>query len=110
MSGRITRILSLGGLALCLAVPTLRGAQQSLDAALPVPDAHNHVEHMVAMRDGVTLATSVYRPEGEGPWPVIVERTPYSKARGAAKGRGVISARRAATGSILPIFRPFFLV
>ena len=36
-------------------------------------------EHMVACRDGVRLATDVYLPEGEGPWPVILERTPYGK-------------------------------
>lgn len=36
---------------------------------------------MVAMRDGVKLATTVYLPEGEGPWPVILTRTPYNAAR-----------------------------
>jgi uncharacterized protein len=36
----------------------------------------------VPMRDGITLATDVYLPgEGEGPWPVIVERTPYHRER-----------------------------
>ncbi len=35
---------------------------------------------MVAMRDGVRLATDVYVPEGDGPWPVILERTPYGRA------------------------------
>lgn len=35
---------------------------------------------MVAMRDGVRLATDVYRPAGsDGPLPVILERTPYDK-------------------------------
>lgn len=34
---------------------------------------------MVPMRDGVQLATNVYVPEGEGPWPVILTRTPYDK-------------------------------
>jgi predicted acyl esterase len=34
---------------------------------------------MVAMSDGVELATSLYRPKGEGPFPVIVARTPYNK-------------------------------
>ncbi len=38
-------------------------------------------EYMVAMRDGVHLATSVYLPEGAGPWPSVVFRTPYDKAR-----------------------------
>lgn len=36
-------------------------------------------EHMVPCRDGVRLATDVYLPTGEGPWPVILERTPYGK-------------------------------
>ena len=37
----------------------------------------------VAMRDGVELATDVYRPQGAGPLPAIVQRTPYDK-EGAA--------------------------
>ncbi len=35
---------------------------------------------MVAMSDGVRLATDVYLPEGAGPWPVILERTPHGRA------------------------------
>ncbi|MBP9232923.1 MAG: antibiotic hydrolase, partial [Phenylobacterium sp.] len=31
------------------------------------------------MRDGVKLAANVYRPAGNGPWPVVVSRTPYLK-------------------------------
>jgi hypothetical protein len=31
------------------------------------------------MSDGVELATTVYRPKGDGPFPVIVARTPYNK-------------------------------
>jgi putative CocE/NonD family hydrolase len=33
----------------------------------------------VEMRDGTVLRADVYRPAGEGPWPVIVARTPYDK-------------------------------
>lgn len=36
--------------------------------------------HMVAMRDGVRLATDVHLPDGPGPFPVIMERTPYGRA------------------------------
>lgn len=41
---------------------------------------------MVAMRDGVRLATDIYRPARngkpvEGPLPVILERTPYGKGK-----------------------------
>lgn len=31
------------------------------------------------MRDGVRLATDIYLPDGPGPWPVIIERTPYNR-------------------------------
>ena len=34
---------------------------------------------MVAMRDGTRLATDVYLPEGEGPFPTILTRMPYGK-------------------------------
>jgi uncharacterized protein len=43
-------------------------AKVTIDYHVPVP-----------MRDGVVLRADVYRPEGDGPWPVIVARTPYSK-------------------------------
>ena len=35
--------------------------------------------HKVAMRDGVRLATDVHLPAGPGPFPVILERTPYGR-------------------------------
>jgi uncharacterized protein len=35
---------------------------------------------MVRARDGVGLATDVYRPPGIGPFPVLLERTPYDKS------------------------------
>src|SRR5215475_8343917 len=35
---------------------------------------------MVQMRDGVRLATDLYLPAGDGPFPVIIERTPYDKS------------------------------
>src|SRR5262245_56427033 len=34
---------------------------------------------MVPMRDGIKLATDVYRPAREGQWPVLVMRHPYNK-------------------------------
>lgn len=37
------------------------------------------VEEMVAMRDGVRLSTNIYLPEGKGPFPVVLIRTPYGK-------------------------------
>lgn len=37
------------------------------------------LEAMVPMRDGVRLATDVHLPDGAGPFPVILERTPYGR-------------------------------
>src|SRR5579871_5875037 len=34
----------------------------------------------VPMRDGVTLATDIYRPDVEGRFPAILVRTPYNRA------------------------------
>ncbi len=42
-------------------------------------------DHMVPMRDGVHLATDIYLPAGPGPFPVLLERTPYDK-RGTNHG------------------------
>ncbi|MDD7970922.1 CocE/NonD family hydrolase [Roseinatronobacter alkalisoli] len=45
------------------------------------PDADTLRDIMVPMRDGVRLATDVFFPQnaGRGPWPAILERTPYDK-------------------------------
>ena len=42
-------------------------------------------EEMVVMRDGTKLATNIFVPEGSGPWPTLLMRTPYGKD-GRVKG------------------------
>lgn len=37
------------------------------------------VDVPVPMRDGIALATNVWRPRGPGPFPVLLVRTPYGK-------------------------------
>jgi predicted acyl esterase len=53
------------------------------------------VEHdlMVPARDGVLLATDVYRPQRPGPFPVLLERTPYDKAAPSRSERSAAVAR-----------------
>ena len=46
-------------------------------SAEPVPASAT--EYMVPMRDGVLIATDVYLPDGEGPWPSVLVRLPYDK-------------------------------
>jgi uncharacterized protein len=55
---------------LCLAAPEMLRAEDASPARKVV---------MVTMRDGIKLATNVYLPEGDGPWPVLLTRTPYNK-------------------------------
>lgn len=57
---------------------------ETLNLASATPVADDVVVHrdvMVRMRDGVHLATDIYRPAGtDAPLPVIFERTPYDKS------------------------------
>jgi putative CocE/NonD family hydrolase len=42
---------------------------------------------MIPMRDGIKLATTIYRPQGAGKCPVILIRTPYKKEPLEIKGK-----------------------
>ena len=56
-------------------------------AAGPAPPAAQHGDadgvrctvEQAPMRDGVRLATEVYLPAGDGPFPVVLQRTPYNR-------------------------------
>src|SRR6266403_1611142 len=50
--------------------PAPASSQQPVKSAKPA-------EQMVPMRDGVRLATSIFLPQGKGPWPAVLVRTPY---------------------------------
>ena len=79
----------------CLLALTVFGVRASAQqdpaaAAFPRPKGANEVDvernALVAMRDGVKLATDVYRPKGvTGPLPTVLMRLPYNKStyRGA---------------------------
>ncbi len=64
----------------------------------------NRTEHMVACRDGVRLATDVYLPDGAGPWPVIIERTPYGKRAVSRSERTAADATPAPREAIAAFF------
>jgi hypothetical protein len=67
----------------CLAGgPTSHGAQNPV-----LPEGASRRTERVSARDGVELATDVFLPAGDGPFPVVVMRTPYNKEGGAGMGR-----------------------
>ena len=85
---------------LVLALPALIVLE--LSAALPVlgQTAATQVllgemvfEHNVEMkaRDGVTLRADIYRPAGDGTFPVLLQRTPYNKDNAADFARHAVA-------------------
>lgn len=72
----MNRSRSMLSLVLLLAL----GGVTGIASQQPAPSSSPRVlEEMMPMRDGVKLATSIYLPEGDGPWPVVLVRTPYGK-------------------------------
>lgn len=82
----LTRLAVTTAVALALA----SGAAPALAQSKPKPAAAapkakwpglppGAVEEYAVMRDGVKLAGNVFKPAGNGPWPVIMTRTPYLK-------------------------------
>jgi putative CocE/NonD family hydrolase len=53
----------------------------------------------VTMRDGVILRADIYRPNAEGKFPVLLQRTPYNKHNGIGFGM------KAAAGGYVVIFQ-----
>ena len=83
MAARATFMLMIGALALLAAgAGAEAGESEELRKALDrFPPGTRHRHAMVAMRDGVRLATEVFLPPDEGEWPVILMRTPYGRWR-----------------------------
>ena len=73
------RLLPIALAALTVSVVAQQPAQP--EPANPVRAAYTKYEHMITMRDGVRLFTSVYVPKTcTTPYPIIMQRTPYSVA------------------------------
>ncbi len=69
----------------------------------------------VPMRDGVVLRANVFRPDGEGPYPGLLLRTPYGKPAGGhdryvRAGYAVVTqdsrGRYASDGDFVPFTEP----
>jgi uncharacterized protein len=79
-------LLGLGTVGVLARAESSVGAPGAGAGAAGAPDIAELSGIMVAMRDGVQLATNVYLPARDGvplagKFPVILERTPYSKER-----------------------------
>jgi putative CocE/NonD family hydrolase len=71
-------ILAIGFFA-CIAISTTVTAQDTaliyrkLDSIAVIDQ-----KVMMPMRDGIRLATDIYRPKGDGKYPIVFSRTPYN--------------------------------
>jgi putative CocE/NonD family hydrolase len=62
-----------------------------------MPAGNRFWTEMVTVRDGVRLATDIHLPDGAGPFPVVLERTPY--------GRNEVSRSEVTVANPTPIAR-----
>jgi predicted acyl esterase len=72
----------------CFAAGAAVAQQASESPTAAQTTAAKPTEIFITMRDGVKLAADVYLPEGAGPWPVVVTRTPYGKGNMYGPGGG----------------------
>ena len=69
-------------LTLVLSLSVTACGAEPAPTATPTVAPENPALLMAPMPDGVRLASDVYRPAGDGPWPTILMRTPYSRQAG----------------------------
>jgi len=87
-----------------------------IDFALEPSSIGEKTTYMVEMADGTHLATDVYLPDGPGPWPVLLYRTPYGKDSDSVgswpgwneRGYAVVTQDIRGTYDSEDIFRGFF--
>lgn len=68
-------MVTVAPLSACAQTPQ----SEAVRGARPSQIAEGAKEVFAEMRDGVKLAGNLYLPEGRGPFPCIVQRTPYGK-------------------------------
>ena len=82
---RVDRVLILILFLLIAVTPTVaqQAAPASSPAAQATPEVKIEFNRRVPMRDRTELSADIYRPVGEGKFPVVLNRTPYTKAGGS---------------------------
>src|SRR5579884_2034842 len=75
-------LMKRSNLVVALAVLSLAAAAHAADQYAVTYDRNV----VVTMRDGVKLKADIYRPNVDGKFPVLLQRTPYNKDNGVEFG------------------------
>lgn len=99
-------------------IPVAAFAQQPGSAVYDIPATHEYVyiDTVTFSSDGHKMVTQLYFPKGEGPWPVVVYRTPYfnfppgdffaNYRKYAERGMGFLIQRCRGTGGSEGTYEP----
>lgn len=68
--------------------------RMSINLRAPSCASGKRWEEMIPMRDGIKLRTVFYMPDTEGPWPILLSRTPYPKNKEIYDYQGKIFSER----------------
>ena len=85
MSNRLLRIV----VVVATLFPLPGSAQPNSGTSAPAIAIERNV--VMKTRDGVTLRADIYRPGGEGSFPVLLQRTPYNKQNAAEFARMAVA-------------------
>src|SRR3982751_3630738 len=70
-------------LVIALSVSAAFSQQPAASQASPTPEIKIEFNRRVPMRDRTELSADIYRPKADGRFPVLLNRTPYTKAGGS---------------------------
>lgn len=85
MRGRFTILLPVLLIGAVAPLAPAQSLQNLFGRGKPIDPARRIIAK-IKMRDGAELSTLVILPEGKGPWPAIVTRTPYGKESAGLAG------------------------
>jgi predicted acyl esterase len=74
-----TSIMAVGAAAVAQSAQSAGQTASPATVRPPIKVAAGATEVIAPMRDGVKLAGNLYLPAGNGPFPCVVQRTPYGK-------------------------------
>ncbi len=84
--GMIARIRFIKLLTVSLLLISISSVSFAEELSQPIYNVIEELDVKIEMRDGVRLSTNIYRPDAEGKFPALLERTPYGNGGKGSEG------------------------